>query len=1055
MSIKWKITYLFILPAIVACIIFMFYSLYNLNQTEHKNVETKIIGLAEKYATYLNGKLYEAAQQAKTTAAYIENNPQISSKQIYDLLNTNLKLNSFLFGSAVCFQPYQYNGKNRLFARYVYREGSLLHEVNPSDLGYDYTEKKQKYWHIPKNTGKAAWTDPYFDEGGGNVMMSTYSVPFFRDNKFRGIATVDIQLDRLRKLIDLKIPKNFSFYLLSSKGEYIYSPHAEHISKTFSSLNEPYEKSRIKYILNAALQKKSGNTYLINTTSGKKDLLAYFSIASTDWSLIISYPNAKIHLRIGGLFYSYLLLFLVILILVICALYWISSKITSPIINLTNTVKSYTQGDFNVKSDIKSKDEIGELAASFNQMGTKIQAHDSRIKKSEKKYRDFLDRLDDIAYETDINGFVTYANQYSEKIIDLPVKDIINKSFLPLFTEESQKLALKQYQATLEGKTILPFELTFSNGHICQFKSTPILDHKGNVIGVSGVARDITELKKAESALRESEEHYKNFFDNALVGFFRTRISDGMYIDLNDKAAQQQGIPAEEIINKIRAVDQYKNPKERSELLAIIKKYGEVHGFETILELPSGKERNISISAKAYPEKDYMEGVVIDITERKTAEKQLLTLNTKLEKLVFSDPLTSAINNKPFMDLLDKNIQRCKREEKKLALLFLDLEKFKQINDIYGHSIGDIVLINAAEIIRKNIRKNDFLGRIGGDEFVVSLYDIKSTTNAIKIAQKINNAFSKKMMIKNLLIDVTVSIGIAVYPDDGDNSSDLLKNSDIAMYKAKKKAKNTYRVFNKEQKDELIFEQELLYALEYNEYELHYQPILNRNRECIFLEALLRWNSPDFGQVLPNAFIPLLENNREIISVGKWVYTEACNQLATLKNSAKYHEIKISVNLSQVQIEDVNFIKDFDNIKKKTGIDGNDIFLELSERKNIHDIENTKEVLAELISNNIGITVLDDFGSGFSSFSNLLRLPVKIVKIDKFLIDNIFSEKHSSMTLDIIKLIKKLGIKTVAEGVERKEQFEKLTEAGCDYFQGFYFSKPQKDIYKAINFDDK
>jgi diguanylate cyclase (GGDEF)-like protein/PAS domain S-box-containing protein len=579
-----------------------------------------------------------------------------------------------------------------------------------------------------------------------------------------------------------------------------------------------------------------------------------------------------------------------------------------------------------------------------------------------------------------------------------------------------------------------------------------IVDGKTYLMG-TGI--DISEHKKTESALRESEEHYKNFFDNALVGFFRTRISDGMYIAMNPKAAQQQGIPVEKIVNKIRAVSQYKDPVQRKELLSKIKKHGEVHDFETILTIPSGKDVDISISVKAYPERDYMEGVVIDITKRKDAERQLLNLNKKLEKLLFSDPLTDAINSKPFMDLLDKSVSRSKREEKKLALLFLDLEKFKQINDIYGHSIGDLVLKKAAEKIKHNIRGNDLIGRMGGDEFVVSLYDIKSATNAIKIAQKINKAFSKKMMIKNLLLEVTVSIGIAVYPDDADNSTDLLKNSDIAMYKAKNKMKNTFRVFNKEQKKELIFEQELLYALDYNEYELHYQPIVNRNRECIFLEALLRWNSPDFGQVFPTDFIPLLENNREIVNVGKWVYSEACNQLAIFKNSNKYHDIKISVNLAQVQMEDDNFIKDFNNIIKKSGIDGNNILLEITENKNIHSSINIEAILTELTTNNIGISVLDDFGSGFSSFSNLLRLPIKIVKIDKFLVENLLSDRYSSATLDVIKLIKKLGMKTVAEGVEHKEQFEKLSDAGCDYFQGFYFSRPQKDIYKAINFDDK
>jgi diguanylate cyclase (GGDEF)-like protein/PAS domain S-box-containing protein len=572
------------------------------------------------------------------------------------------------------------------------------------------------------------------------------------------------------------------------------------------------------------------------------------------------------------------------------------------------------------------------------------------------------------------------------------------------------------------------------------FTNTEILIRVANVI----------KRNKAEIELRISDEHYKNFYNNALVGLFRTRISDGMYIEMNPKAAEQQGLPLDEIVGKIRAIDQYKKPSQRKELLEKLQKYGEVHDFETILALPNGKDKDIAISVKAYPEKDYMEGAVLDITNRKKAERKLKKLNKKLLKLVFKDSLTNTINKNPFVDLLKKNVAHSKKENQKLALLFMDLENFKHINDIYGHETGDSALIIIADIIRSKLRQKDLIGRIGGDEFVVYLNNIKSIENAVCVAEKINGAFAELIKVNDLLIKVTISIGISIYPDDASDAAELLKNSDIAMYNAKKKKKNSYHVYSRMQRYKLMMEQALFYALQNNEYAVHYQPIVDSKGKCVFLEALLRWNNPVFKDISPITFIPFLEESGEIIKVGKWVYSEACQQITNLKKDEKYSGLKISVNLSQVQIEHNNFVEDFNKIAKETGIDKNNILLEVTENRSFREIDYVIEVLTELKTRNIGIAVLDDYGSGYSSFSNLLRLPVEIVKIDKFLIDNLNVAQLRNATLDIISLIKRLGMEVVAEGIETKEQFDILRETGCDYFQGYYFSRPVPNIQEVL-----
>ena len=565
-----------------------------------------------------------------------------------------------------------------------------------------------------------------------------------------------------------------------------------------------------------------------------------------------------------------------------------------------------------------------------------------------------------------------------------------------------------------------------------------------------GVAIDLSERTKIEKALHESEEHYKNFFDNALVGLFRTRISDGMYISMNSKAAEQQGTVIENIVGKIRAVDQYKNKDQRNELLTKLKKFGEVHDHEVDLICYDGREMSISISVKAYPEKDYMEGAVIEITERKNAEKQLIELNNELKHMVFRDALTGVINRNPFKEFLNKKIANCKRNGQKLAILFMDLENFKQVNDLYGHDMGDFVLIQAAKKIDSITRENDLLGRIGGDEFVLCLDDIKSIDEVMLVANKINNAFTDNIKIYNSIINLTVSIGIAFFPEHGTSADELLKNSDIAMYIAKRKQRNTYQIYDLEHKDEIILEQALLKALDNNEFYLTYQPIVNSNGKCVFIEALCRWDNYIFGSISPTVFIPLLENNKDICHVGKWIFGEACKKINSINKHSEYKDIAISVNLSSIQVEALDFLNSFKHITEEIGVNSNNIIFEITEEKKIDNVEKISTAFTELKKEKFGHIALDDFGSGYSSLSNLIKLPIDIVKIDKFLIDNLKSLKYKDATLDMISLIKKLNLKVVAEGVETEEQFKMLEQIGCDYFQGYYFSKPVTNILEAI-----
>ena len=436
--------------------------------------------------------------------------------------------------------------------------------------------------------------------------------------------------------------------------------------------------------------------------------------------------------------------------------------------------------------------------------------------------------------------------------------------------------------------------------------------------------------------------------------------------------------------------------------------------------------------------------------ELQISEERIKKDNKKLEKLALYDDLTGIMNRNTFTELLNKNISRSKRTKCKLAILFLDLEKFKHINDIYGHDTGDKILIAATEKIKKNIRESDFFGRIGGDEFVICLNDINSPNDAVNIAGKINSTFSKKINIDGILIDLTVSIGISIFPGDGDNAAGLLKNSDIAMYKAKQKRNNTFQLYSKSHTHEVILEQALLNGLDNNEYSIHYQPIVDSRGQCISLEALLRWSNTEHGSISPSVFIPILEKNKVINKIGAWVFEEACKQIVLINKIKEFKNLKMSVNLSDMQMQDVNFIDNFASIMTKTAVNPKNIVLEITEKGGNHNIEKTLEILPVLAKRGLKFFALDDFGSGYSSFSSLTKLPIDIVKLDKSLIENLCSQKYSQTTLDLITLIRNMGFMIIAEGVETKEQFKKLSENGCEFIQGFYFSKPVPNIYEVL-----
>ena len=427
-------------------------------------------------------------------------------------------------------------------------------------------------------------------------------------------------------------------------------------------------------------------------------------------------------------------------------------------------------------------------------------------------------------------------------------------------------------------------------------------------------------------------------------------------------------------------------------------------------------------------------------TEAKIAHAQ------RVEYLAYHDSLTALPNRSLFSKLLGQSIAQAQRHSKQLAVAFLDLDRFKQINDTLGHEAGDQLLQEVAFRLKSCVRDSDTVARLGGDEFVVLLPELAEEHHAASVAQKILTAIAKPFMLIGQEFRVTASIGISTYPQDGLDEQTLTKNADIAMYQAKEEGKNNFQFYsaalNANSLERLSLESSLRHALERGEFLLHYQAKREVGTGRVTgMEALLRWDHPDLGTVAPLQFIPIAEETGIIVPIGKWVLTTACRQNVAWQKQG-LPRLNIAVNLTARQFTDERLLEDVASILQATGMDATLLELEIAESLLIRDVDKTLEILTKLKT--IGVRIaIDDFGTGYSSLSTLQRFPLDTIKIDRsFIRDVNGTTPDECLTNAVISMGRALSLTVVAQGVETREQAEFLRKHPCDELQGFYFAKP-------------
>ncbi|MDF1763689.1 MAG: EAL domain-containing protein [Oleibacter sp.] len=434
-------------------------------------------------------------------------------------------------------------------------------------------------------------------------------------------------------------------------------------------------------------------------------------------------------------------------------------------------------------------------------------------------------------------------------------------------------------------------------------------------------------------------------------------------------------------------------------------------------------------------------GAISDISELKDAHIQM-------ENLAFYDPLTGLANRRLFKNRLEKSVKSIARSGASMALMFLDMDQFKRINDTLGHDAGDILLKEVANRLNNTVRKSDTVSRIGGDEFTILLTDIEEFNDVKVTANKILKALARPIRIKGQDIVTSVSIGITITPDDSTNANTLMKNADLAMYHAKEMGRNNFQFFSEEMNHTILrhlaLEKELKEAIEKDQFTLLFQPKISLfDYKTTGVETLIRWRHPERGLLSPDYFIPVAEETGQIIDIGNWVLKQACHQISALiRQNILSSEAKVAVNLSAKQFADPYLAQRIRDVLEITKIPPHCLELEITESTLMEDVESAIEIMQDIKLTGVSIAI-DDFGTGYSSLSYIKRFPIDVLKVDRSFVMDIPHDKNDmAITAAVIAMAHKLSLNVVAEGVETEEQLKFLRQNNCDEGQGYFFSRP-------------
>ncbi len=669
---------------------------------------------------------------------------------------------------------------------------------------------------------------------------------------------------------------------------------------------------------------------------------------------------------------------------------------------------------------------------------TERKCAEQALRENEHRYRQTFQRMRAVKLLIDPEtANIVDANPAAAEFYGYTVEKLKSMNFTDLNSAPIEEVfdAINKSVSEQQNYYISTHVLASGETREVEIHTGPVLLNSGQLLNT--IIHDITDRKRAEQKLHLAAKIIESS-NEALI----TTDTTGRVIDVNQAFCKITGYLREDVVGQMADVFQLGINGSTLDIWEAVLSTGAWQG-EVWDKRKNGELYPKLLSVSAVKNND---GIVThyvatfsDITKIKKAEKHL-------QHLAHFDPLTKLPNRLLFRDRLQRALVAADRRKSMVALMLLDLDRFKNINDTLGHGAGDKLLIQVSERLAKSVRQSDTVARLGGDEFTVVLPDIPSNLSAANVARKIVQSMSKPFNLDGREVFITTSIGITLYPNDGTQSDRLLQNADMALYHAKELGKNNFQFFCEEMNIEAIersdLEDALRGAIDRDEFMVFYQPRLNlRTGEIMNVEALLRWRHPKRGLVLPGQFISVAEETGAIVPIGDWVLETACAQVKKWQDMG-LPRIGLAVNVSARQLNQDDLIDTVSRVLSKTGIQPSCLELELTESVAMQDAARTIHFFTELKKMGIQISI-DDFGTGYSSLSYLKRFPIDKLKIDKSFVKDIVNDADDEAIVKaIIAVAHSLKLKVVAEGVETKEQLRFLRLHHCDEWQGFHFSRP-------------
>ena len=743
------------------------------------------------------------------------------------------------------------------------------------------------------------------------------------------------------------------------------------------------------------------------------------------------------------------------LILTLLLVWLLHRHVSQPLTALESVSRRLSEGDYSVRAKASGPSEVADLARAFNLMSARLKHAIDNLQASEEQLSVTLNSIGDALIAVDLVGQINLMNPVAESLTGWSLDEARNKPVAEVFRIENAKT----------GKPAeIPINHVLTEGHVVGLanhtvlisrhgqryhiadSAAPIRDSSGQLIGVVMVFHTVDEQYRLNEALAESEQHFRNLANSgsALVWMSdlngRCNYFNQVWLDFTGRSLEQDlGDGWMECIHPEdlqKTLDSYDQAFERREVFSMTYRLRRHDGTYRWL-LDKGQPR--------YDTQGNFLGYIghcLDITSQRKAEAEV-------RQLAYYDALTGLPNRRLFMDRLSQALSAGRRSQHVGALMFIDLDQFKRVNDARGHDVGDAVLQQVGGRLTRFLREEDTVARLGGDEFVVLLVNLANSADAaarlaMGVAEKIRSVMEMPFKVEDAEYHIGASIGISVFPKANETEDDLLREADTAMYRAKEGGRNAVVYFETEMQESvrarLALEQDLHLAIAQGQLRLFLQPQVDADSQLVGAEALVRWQHPTRGLISPLAFIPVAEESSLILNLGEWVLAEAARILKECDDLGR--PLRLAVNVSPRQFRQNGFVNQVRDILNQAGADPTHLVLEVTEGLVIEDIHATIAKMEEL--NKLGIHFsIDDFGTGYSSLAYLKRMPLHELKIDRtFVQDAPNNPNDAALVETILSVARHLNLSVVAEGVETKAQLDFLKTCDCTSFQGYLFDRP-------------